>query len=169
MQTYLLQRLVPSLLTAFGAVALSLAVVAGCTSPGRLDTSGMSFASEPLVGKVVWNDLITEDIEAARRFYGELFDWTFEDSVAPGRQGYAVARSGKVYVAGLVPVAPRSDGTKLSRWLPYISVDDVDSAVARATAAGAQVAVGARDLGFGRVAAIIDPSGAIFVLQKLSR
>jgi uncharacterized protein len=138
--------------------------IAGCTT-ARIDTSGMSFSQEPLLGKVVWNDLITEDLDAARRFYGGLFGWKFEDSPLLG-QKYVLARAGNVYVAGLVPVERRGDGSKLSRWVPYVSVDNVDSAVVRAKTGGAKVAVDPREVGIGRVAAIIDPEGAVIGLAR---
>jgi hypothetical protein len=146
-------------------VALLLVVVPGCVSTGKIDTSGMSFSSEPLLGKVVWNDLITEDLDAARRFYGGLFGWTFENSTRSG-QPYSLAKSGAIYVAGIVPIAARSDGVKLSRWLPYISVEDVDAAVTRATAFNGRVAAGARDVNLGRVAAVVDPEGAVIGLAR---
>ena len=146
------------------AAALSIMAIASCTT-ARIDTSGMSFSQEPLLGKVVWNDLITEDLAAAQRFYGGLFGWTFEDSASLGPE-YVLARSGKVYVAGLVSVERRADGTRLSRWLPYVSVDNVDSAVVRAKAGGAKVAVDPREVGIGRVAAIIDPEGAVIGLAR---
>src|SRR5690554_3129156 len=107
--------------TAFIAVLL-LALVAACTTTRGPDLSGMSFTSEPLVGKVIWRDLITEDIEAARRFYGDLFGWEFEESTSADGRRYVLARLGNVYVSGLVPVASPGDGTRLSRWLPYVSV-----------------------------------------------
>jgi predicted enzyme related to lactoylglutathione lyase len=128
--------------------------------------SAMSFSTEPLLGKVVWNDLITEDLDAARRFYGGVFGWTFETAKRPGGQEYALAKLGRVYVAGLVPVAPRSDGTKLSRWLPYVSVEDVDAALTRTVASGGGVVVGARDVNFGRVGAITDPEHAVIGLAR---
>src|SRR5215469_15543882 len=84
--------------------ALLLAVPTGCVSTPGTDTSAMSFSHEPLVGKVVWNDLITQDLDVARRFYGELFGWTFEHATAPGGQPYVLARSGRIFVAGLVAV-----------------------------------------------------------------
>jgi predicted enzyme related to lactoylglutathione lyase len=150
-----------------GLVAAMLVVVlAACATVSRPDLSGMSFSAQPLVGKVVWNDLITEDIDAARRFYGGLFGWTFEDAAGPGRRGYALARHGGIYVAGLVPVEARSDGTRLSRWLPYLSVNDVDQAVAGGVAGGGKVAVAARNVSLGRVAAIVDPEGAVFGIAR---
>jgi predicted enzyme related to lactoylglutathione lyase len=142
--------------------------LAACATVSGPDLSGMSFSTSPLVGKVVWNDLITEDIDAAQRFYGGLFGWTFEDAAGPGRDGYTLARHGGIYVAGLVPVEARSDGTRLSRWLPYLSVADVDQAVAGGIASGGKVAVDARNVSFGRVAVIVDPEGAVVGLARSS-
>lgn len=155
------------LLLAYATPVLMIALIAGCVSTEEVDTSGISFSAKPLHGKVVWNDLMTEDLDAARRFYGGMFGWTFDNfSARSGRGRYAIARSGNVYVAGLVPVPARADGKKISRWLPYVSVDNVDRALSRAIAAGATVAADAREVGFGRVAAIIDPEGAVIGLAR---
>ncbi len=148
------------------AVAISSIGLSACATVTRPDLSGMSFSTTPLIGKVVWNDLITEDIDAARRFYGGLFGWSFENATGPGRRGYALARSGDVYVAGFVPVDAPADGGKLSRWLPYLSVTDVDRAVASGVEAGASVAVAARDVSLGRVAAMVDPEGAVIGVAR---
>jgi hypothetical protein len=142
--------------------------VSGCAVTRSLDLSGMSFSETPLVGKVVWYDLITEDISSARRFYGELFGWTFEGTQGPGGGDYTVARSGNVYVAGMVSVPSGSGSRTLSRWLPYVSVADVDAALARSVRGGAEVAVGARNVALGRVAAIVDPEGAVVGLARSS-
>jgi predicted enzyme related to lactoylglutathione lyase len=149
-------------------LAACLVLLVSCASSSRIDTSGMSFSKDPLIGKVIWNDLITEDVGAARKFYEGLFGWTFEDTTGPGGGSYVLVRSGSIYVAGMVPVRPRTDGKRLSRWLPYVSVADVDAAVAKATSMGAKVAVGARSVGLGRVAAIIDPEGAVIGLARSS-
>jgi predicted enzyme related to lactoylglutathione lyase len=148
------------------AVALILAGIAACTTSAKPDLSGMSFADDPLIGKVIWHDLITEDLDAAKHFYGGLFDWTFEDTKAPNGQDYSVARSGNVYVAGMVAIASPEDGSRYSRWLPYISVSDVDAALTRVTAAGGSVAATARNVNLGRVAALIDPEGAVIGLAR---
>lgn len=142
------------------------ALLAACAAPSRIDTSTMSFSAEPLLGKVVWNDLITEDVAAARRFYGDMFGWTFEDTTGPAGREYVLARSGDAYVAGMVPVRSRADGVTLSRWLPYVSVANVDAAVAEAESAGGEVAASARNVGLGRVAAIVDPEGAVIGVAR---
>lgn len=146
------------------ATMLMVAATASCTTAGRPALDGMSFTDEPLSGKVIWNDLITEDIDAARRFYGSLFGWSFEEVKRPGGREYAVARLGDVYVAGLLAAERRGDGQNVSRWLPYVSVADVDEAVRRGVTEGASVAASARDVALGRVAAIIDPQGAVIGL-----
>ncbi len=146
--------------------AALLGGAAACTTASQSDFAGMSFSEEPLTGKVVWNDLITEDLAAAREFYGGLFGWTFEDAQERDGGEYIVARDGDIYVAGIVSVAPRQDGQKLTRWLPYVSVDDVDTAISRSKAGGATVAAEAREVSLGRVAAIVDPEGAVVGLAS---
>lgn len=136
-----------------------------CTTTA-VDTSSMSFSAEPLLGKIVWNDLVTEDIEAARHFYGALFGWSFEPARMRDEHPYVVARSGRVLVAGIVQVSGHSDPASYSRWLPYASVNDVDAAVAKATAEGGTVAVTARQVGIGRVAVIVDAEGAVMGLAR---
>lgn len=153
-----LQRFLPIALLALGFAA--------CTTGSRPDLSGMSFASEPLTGKVIWHDLMTEDLDSARRFYSGVLGWTFDTTQGPGGQEYAVASSGNVYVAGMVAIAGAKDGEKYSRWLPYVSVADVDASVSRAVANGASVAVSARNVNLGRVAALIDPEGAVIGLAR---
>ena len=145
---------------------LLLVLPTGCVSTSGIDTSAMSFSQEPLVGKVVWNDLSTQHLDVARRFYGGLFGWTFEQSTAPGGQPYLLARSGRIFVAGLVAVSSPSKDVVLSRWVPYMSVGNVDTSVARATVAGATVLVSARDVNLGRVAVIEDSEKAILGLAR---
>jgi predicted enzyme related to lactoylglutathione lyase len=153
-------------LVASVAIVGSLALSAGWVAAAKVDLSAMTFTSEPLVGKVIWNDLVTDDIAAARSFYGSLFGWTFEQGSARGGRAYSLARSGGVYVAGLVEMRSEAQGTEFSRWLPYISVPDVDAAIAKATPAGAKVVAGPLNVRFGRVAALTDPEGAVFGLIR---
>jgi len=144
---------------------LGLAGACGPAAAAKVDTSGMSFSQTPLVGKVIWNDLMTNDLDAARNFYGALFGWTFEHSSGKGGR-YVLARAGKTYVAGIVEVRADTRAAKISRWLPYVSVADVDGSVATATGAGARVAAAALNVNFGCVAAIIDPEGAVIGLAR---
>jgi len=138
----------------------------GCSTVGGPDLSKMSFSEEPLLGKFVWYDLITDDAEVARRFYGGLFGWTFETTEGPLGDEYILVRDDGVYIGGIVTRADPSDGTEFSRWLPYVSVADVDVSADRARAAGGEVAVAPLDVRLGRVAAIVDPEGAALGLAR---
>ncbi|MEM1079970.1 MAG: VOC family protein [Pseudomonadota bacterium] len=150
------------LLTATVLVCL----LVGCStlSPPNLD--GMTFSDEPLIGKAIWYDLVTEDPDAAVPFYEGLFGWRFEPATAVGGPDYRVARLGDVFIAGMVAVESRADGREQARWLPYISVADVDASVNVAVREGGSVAASARSVPLGRVAAIIDPEGAVIGLAS---
>lgn len=152
----------------YASALAAILLIAACTTAGRPDLSGMSFSPRPLTGKLIWHDLVTEDLDAARHFYGGLFGWTFEESTGLRGEDYLLARDGNTYVAGLVSIERPDDATRLSRWLPYVSVADVDAAVADSVEAGAEVAASARDVGLGRVAAIVDPQGAVIGLARSS-
>jgi predicted enzyme related to lactoylglutathione lyase len=116
-------------------------------------------------GKFVWQDLVTRDPAAARRFYGALLDWTFQDTTRNGRP-YAVARVGGEPVAGIIANPDPTDEPAL--WLSYLSVPNVDEAVAQVTAAGGQTLYAPRDLAdIARVAVVADPQGAALGLLRL--
>jgi len=149
-------------------VIATLALLGACTSTRSFDLSGMSFSSTPLAGKVVWNDLVTEDAATARRFYAGVFGWTFEQTTSEGGLPYLLARQDGMYVVGIVQTAPRADGKPITRWLPYFSVVDVDASVARAQALGGGVALTARTLPIGRVAAVTDTEQAVIGLVRSS-
>ena len=147
------------------AVMVLAATLTGCTSTGP-GLSEMSFSEEPLIGKFVWYDLITDDAEAARRFYGGLFGWAFEKSTGPRGNDYYLVRDGGVYIGGVVPAAEPADGAEISRWLPYVSVADVDASTERASANGGRVVVPPLDVRLGRVAAVVDTQGAAIGLAR---
>jgi len=113
------------------------------------------------------------DVEAAERFYTSAFGLTV------GR------RFGKVFVELLGWEAPvyllaKNAGTvgaggDLRRyerhWTPFhldVVVADVDAAVERAVAAGAQLEAPARDAPYGRIAMLADPFGHGFCLLQFS-
>jgi predicted enzyme related to lactoylglutathione lyase len=148
------------------SVLLLVGALSGCSTAGGPDLSKMSFSEEPLVGKFVWYDLITDDAEVARRFYGGLFGWTFETTEGPLGDEYVLVRDDGVYIGGIVTRADPSDGTEFSRWFPYVSVADVDASADRARSAGGQVVVAPLDVRLGRVAAIVDPEGAAIGLAR---
>ena len=150
------------------SVLLFAGVIFGCSTAGGPDLSRMSFSEDPLVGKFVWYDLITDDAAVARQFYGGLFGWSFEKTKGPGGDEYFLALDDGVYVAGIVTRPDPADGTEFSRWLPYVSVADVDASADRTRSGGGRVAVAPLDVRLGRVAAIVDPEGAALGIARSS-
>ena len=144
-----------------------LAGITACASTTTSLMSGMSLSDEPLTGKFVWHDLVTTDLEADKRFYSGLFGWTYEQRRGPNGNPYTLAKSGDRFVAGMVVEPQPKDGTDISRWLGYLSVPDVELAVRHNGTAGGSTVVERLDIGdFVRVAAIIDPQGAVLGLAQ---
>ncbi|MGW2326608.1 VOC family protein [Streptomyces sp. NPDC001700] len=114
-------------------------------------------------GVPCWADVMLPDLAAGRRFYGELFGWTFTEGAA-GYRPYTWARLGGKDVAALVP---KSDGRMPTVWNVYLATGDAAAATARIREAGGRVIVAPRwidDLGVMATAA--DPGGAVFGLWQ---
>jgi predicted enzyme related to lactoylglutathione lyase len=120
-------------------------------------------------GKVIWADLVTPDIVAAKRFYGQLFGWTFND-VHTGASDYSVALLDGNPVGGLFQRAIRPGEHQQPAWLTFISVRDVAAAGRTILAHGGKRLTAVRSYpDRGQQAVFADPQGAIFaVLQSSS-
>jgi uncharacterized protein len=118
-------------------------------------------------GKFVWYDVMTSDGKAAQTFYESVIGWSARDSGMADRP-YTVFSAGPAMVAGLMPI-PEESRARGARpcWTGYIGVDDVDTGVARVTAASGAVHRAPEDIpGIGRFAVVADPHGAVFILFK---
>lgn len=111
-------------------------------------------------GKFVWHDLLTPDIFASRKFYSELFNWSFEQQ---GR--YSVILNDGQRIGGMLEVKPKTGKQVEALWLAYLSVPDVDTASSYIESQGGQVLQGPVDmLQRGRGALVSDAQGAQFLL-----
>ncbi|MFK4150044.1 VOC family protein [Streptomyces sp. NPDC004065] len=119
-------------------------------------------ASAYTEGVPCWVDAQLPDVEAGRRFYGELFGWTFEEKEAYG--GFVLARLDRSPVAAL---APKADGRMPTVWTVYFATPDVRALAARITAAGGRMIGERRRIAdFGTAALAADPQGAVFGLWQ---
>lgn len=113
-------------------------------------------------GKMVWHDLLTPDVDAARRFYGELFGWTFEP-----RGRYTLVRHDGRRIGGMLAMPEREGKRPLATWLVTLSVPDVDQAVNWTRSRGGEVLNGPVDMPErGRGALIRDPRGAAILVLR---
>ena len=115
-------------------------------------------------GTFCWADLGTTDAPAAKKFYGGLFGWTFNDSPAGPGMTYSMCMLGGTDAAALYNMGEDMKGMP-PHWAAYISVDDLEGTVAKAKANGGNVFKEPFDvMDHGRMAVIQDPSGGVVCL-----
>jgi hypothetical protein len=115
-----------------------------------------------LHGKFVWFEHVSNDVERARAFYGDLFGWK-SDGVPMGGQTYHMIQNGADGIGGFRTGMPGMP----NHWMSYLSVADVDATVKAATAAGGKVLMPPTDFApVGRGATLADPTGAVFSVWK---
>lgn len=148
-------------------LTLGLAI-GGCAGIDPARIPPIESAGAPAIpGKVVWHDLLTEDPAAARRFYAGLFGWTFRDIDLGGGQTYTVIEHDGRAIGGLVDARGINPGVNVSRWVPVLTVAELDAAMAAARAAGSTVfQAPVTILQRGRMAVIGDPQGAVVTLLE---
>ena len=112
-------------------------------------------------GALTWNDLSTNDADAARSFYSDLLGWTFEQ--ASEEPPYWVIQNGGRSNGGM-RVLTEEEAHFPPHWLPYFAADSTDAIASAVTDAGGSVMVPAFDLPTGRAAALGDPQGAAFAI-----
>jgi uncharacterized protein len=125
-------------------------------------------SQEHHVGKVIFVELVTPDLAAAKRFYAGLFGWTFRDMQA-GTREYAEASLDGRPVAGLVHRELPEGQHRRPAWLTYISARDVDVATKAGLDRGAKVLFEPHTISDrGREAVLADPQGAVFAVLASS-
>jgi predicted enzyme related to lactoylglutathione lyase len=117
-------------------------------------------------GVPCWIDTTQPHADAARRFYGGLFGWEFEEMMPPGSGGsYLIGRirGGDVAAIGSSP----DDASAAAVWNTYVWVDSADDTAAKARVAGGTVVAEPFDVfDAGRMAVLSDPEGATFCVWQ---
>ncbi|POM22297.1 27 kDa antigen Cfp30B [Actinomadura rubteroloni] len=122
---------------------------------GRAHT-GAELVNEP--GSLVWNELVTADPGAARRFYASVFDHDAEQLPASDDLDYTTLARPDGHIIGGIHGMPDTPATS---WLTYFGVEDADRAVAVVRDEGG-IAGNPWDSPYGRVADVRDPVGTPF-------
>ena len=108
-------------------------------------------------GAVTWFEIGTPDPDGARRFYGELFGWSF-DLQGP----YSIVSTGEDHKlpGGIQDTRMTPDGTPATYAVPCVQVDDVAETCRRVEELGGRVLVPATPTPIGLVYAhVADPTG----------
>lgn len=90
-------------------------------------------------GSFFWNELMTDDVAAAKAFYAKTAGWTYEEMPVEGFGTYVVAKAAgaPMPVAGIMHWPADQPGAR--DWFAYIKVDDIAKLVADVEAAGGQL------------------------------
>jgi predicted enzyme related to lactoylglutathione lyase len=145
----------------------TMAVVAGPDKAiiGLLQTrEGDPAETTPEINGWLWNELWTDDVEAATSFYGGITGLQHDDrALGNGDTLYRMLMDGAKPRAGIM-ANPFSGA--LPVWVNYLRVEDPAAVVARVESLGGRVIVPPqpRDIG-GIVAFVAGPSGAGIALQ----
>jgi predicted enzyme related to lactoylglutathione lyase len=111
-------------------------------------------------GVPCWVDAQLPDVEAGKRFYGELFGWTYRD--AYGSSVWALLDGEPV-----AALAHKADGRLPTVWTVYFATPDAGATSRRILAAGGQIVTAPLPVGdLGRTALVTDPEGAVFALWQ---
>jgi predicted enzyme related to lactoylglutathione lyase len=122
-------------------------------------------------GKIVWRDLLTNDPAASQKFYGELFGWEFESiggaSGLASDAAYTLIRHNGVMIGGMIDTIALNGRNDISQWVVLMSVEDIDSAVAKFETAGGTIVAPPTDLARrGTLAVVRDAEGALLGLLQ---
>ena len=128
---------------------------------------GAQLVNEP--GSFAWNERVTRDVEAIKRFYGQLFGWTFEAQPMPDVV-YHTIKLGQRDNGGIMPMIGSQWEGIPPHWMTYFAVEDANAAAARVDETGGKVLVPPTDIPqVGRFAVVSDPQGAMFTVIKLDQ
>ena len=157
----LVESIRPWLLAAlFGAAGAAPAMAASLQLPPIVEPA----SEEHHVGKVIFAELVTPDLAAAKQFYAALFGWTFQD-IQAGATEYAEASLDGRPVAGLIHRDVPAGDPKQPAWLSFLAVSDVAAAEKAAVKQGAKVLFPPRAIPERGVEAVFaDPQGAVFAV-----
>jgi uncharacterized protein len=128
----------------------------------------MQEAPEYAPGTFCWVELATTDGEAAKKFYTELFGWSFDDKPIGPDGVYTMLQQDGRDVGALfhMPAEMIAQGIP-PNWLSYASVASADDAAAKAKSLGATLLKEPFDVfTAGRMAVVQDPTGAVFALWQ---
>jgi predicted enzyme related to lactoylglutathione lyase len=125
------------------------------------DHIGAAIVNEP--GTLTWNELATKDVGAAKRFYGELLGWTYDEIDMDGAGVYTTIKNGDRSNGGIRAQGPEEERVR-PHWLPYFGVVSCDESAAQAQKVGGTVLLPTVRVPAGGFAVVADPQGAVFAI-----
>ena len=117
-------------------------------------------------GSIGWFDLTVPDADRLRDFYAAVVGWTPEPVAMGGYSDYGMNTPDGKTIAGVCHARGSNQGLP-SCWMIYITVADLDAALAAALARGGKQIGDIRGpKGAPRFVCVTDPAGASFMLYE---
>jgi len=124
----------------------------------------------PKQGDFCWHDLMTPDVEKAKKFYGALFNWQTEALPMEEGMTYTMLKNGDNGIGGMVQIQGEQYKDMPPHWLSYIQVDNLDDMLKKAQELGGSITMPKNAAGdFGHFAIIRDPTGAHIALWQSAK
>lgn len=125
---------------------------------------GFRLHGEP--GAPYWHELQARNYVKAVEFYHQVFGWKTTVVSDTEDVRYTTLGTGPEAVAGILDAAPSLRTGYPAAWQVYFQVVDADATITLALGLGASVIESPADASFGRVAALTDPTGALFKIAQ---
>ncbi|HEY3785665.1 MAG TPA: VOC family protein [Steroidobacteraceae bacterium] len=131
-------------------------------------TSGDGVFAGGAVGEFTWHELATTDLDAALRFYSELFGWSKGAGHDMGPMGiYQLISHGGQDVGGIYKAR---DASSPPTWLSYTRVADAGKAASAVKAGGGRILNGPMEVPGGSwIVMALDPQGGAFAVVEAPR
>jgi predicted enzyme related to lactoylglutathione lyase len=127
----------------------------------KISFFGAALVNEP--GTLTWNELMSQDVEAAQAFYHQALGLGAKSDAA-----YTEFLVDDRPVAGMMDISgPEWPPDLPSHWMVYFAVADADATVAKVVELGGKVSVPPTDTPIGRFSVVSDPQGAFFSVIAL--
>jgi len=126
---------------------------------------GASLVNEP--GAMIWNELATRDLDAARAFYTAVFGYDWEDVDTGGGPRYATFLVGGRMIGGALQMNEQFPADTPSHWTVYFVVEDTDATASTAQRLGGGVNSPPMDSPYGRFTNLRDPQGGAFTALRV--
>jgi predicted enzyme related to lactoylglutathione lyase len=120
-------------------------------------------------GSFSWAELATTNSDSAKKFYGDLFGWTYDEIPMGPDAVYTMCNLNGAEASALFKMGANMQGVP-AHWQAYVAVDDVDARTAKVSQNGGSVIMGPFDvMDAGRMSIIKDPSGGTLALWQAKK
>lgn len=129
----------------------------------KVNHGGAQLANVP--NTWVWNELYTDNPEAAMKFYGDLFGWSFEKEPDTPHD-YWIHSTADRMNGGLMR-KPDEMAQVPPHWNVYFNAADLNASLEKVKELGGSVCVPPFDVAVGKIAVVNDAQGAAFCLIQM--